>query len=284
MSKKSKDPIVASLSGAIAGAVETTVVWPMEYVKTQLQLNKKGKFTGMLDCAKYTVKQNGVLGLYRGMGPVVLGSIPKAGIRFGGFNFIQGKLQKPDGTSSPLRNLAAGMMAGCVEAIFAVTPIETVKTKLIDGNQGFVRGFINIVKTEGIGGVYKGVVATAGKQSSNQGLRFMAFGIYKNALLQGEERNLKPQEALLGGMMSGCFSTVCNNPFDMIKTRMQGLRASEYNGFVDCVSKVVKNEGVGALWSGTLPRLTRVVPGQGVIFMSYETISNFVATSLGRQA
>jgi solute carrier family 25 citrate transporter 1 len=69
---------------------------------------------------------------------------------------------------------------------------------------------------------------------------------------------------------------MCNNPADLVKTRMQGTEGSNYKGAVDCLSSVVKNEGVLALWSGVVPRLARVVPGQGVIFMSYETITKFV--------
>ena len=173
------------------------------------------------------------------------------------------------------------MLAGSVEATVAVTPIETMKTKLIDSNQSFFRGLASIYRAEGIRGIYKGWLATVAKQSSNQGLRFMAFSFYKEFILRGSDtKSLSPVQALLGGMASGCFSTLCNNPFDMVKTRMQGLEAKRYNGFIDCFVKVVRQEGVSALWNGTLPRLMRVVPGQGIIFMSYEAISNFVSSVL----
>jgi len=255
--KKNYPPLVSIISGSTAGMVETCCVWPMEMIKTQLQLNRK--FNGFFDCAKYTYQQNGVLGFYRGLAPVLIGSIPKAGIRFGGFNIIQGKLKNDDGSISPLKNFVAGVCAGSLEAIVAVTPIETVKTKLIDGNSSFIKGLTSIVRTEGVGGLYKGALATVGKQGSNQGLRFMAFGMYKNFMTKSDpQRKLTALESLAGGMGAGCFSTLCNNPFDMIKTRMQGLRASEYNGFIDCLSKVVNNEGVMALWKGTGPRLARV--------------------------
>mmetsp|Transcript_33237 Transcript_33237/g.40789 ORF Transcript_33237/g.40789 Transcript_33237/m.40789 type:complete len:270 (+) Transcript_33237:270-1079(+) len=266
--------------------IETTCVWPMEYVKTQLQLHRQtqganGHYKNMITCARYTYNTNGFLGFYRGLAPVLVGSIPKAGIRFGGFNYISGKLRHADGTSTPLTNLIAGTIAGAVEATLAVTPIETVKTKLIDGNKSFVQGFIGIYKAEGIRGLYQGWGATVGKQASNQGLRFMAFTLYKDLVLgDNKQGTLSPIQALIGGMCSGCFSTLCNNPFDMMKTRMQGLQAKEYNNIFDCFRKVVRNEGVTALWKGTAARLTRVVPGQGIIFMSYEQISTAVSSIL----
>lgn len=277
--KKSRNPVVAMSAGAIAGGIETCVVWPMEFVKTQLQLQNKvavPKYTGVLSCFKYTIQTTGFLSLYRGLAPVLIGSIPKAGIRFGGFAYIQDKLRLPGGEITPSRTLLAGMVAGAVESTLVVVPVETLKTRLIHGNEGMLRGAMNIIKKEGPGGVYRGWAATTVKQASNQGLRFMAFGQYKKFMLGDEKRGLNPIEALFGGMMSGLFSTVCNNPADLIKTRMQGLDGTKYKGAVDCLTTVVKEEGVLALWNGVIPRLARVVPGQGVIFMSYETISKFV--------
>ena len=282
--KKSADPRVSTLAGAIAGGIETSAVWPMEYIKTQLQLEhttqagKAPRYTGVVSCARYTYTKHGITTFYRGILPVLIGSFPKAGIRFGGFNYLKEKLSDENGKITPVRTLAAGMAAGAVEATLAVTPYETLKTRLIDMNKGLVRGTVDIVRKEGLGGVYKGWAPTVAKQSSNQGLRFMAFGQYKEFMLDGEDRGLKPLEALAGGMVSGCFSTVCNNPMDMIKTRMQGIEAARYSGFADCITSVVKNEGIFALWKGTLPRLGRVVPGQGIIFMSYEMISNKIET------
>ncbi len=43
----------------------------------------------------------------------------------------------------------------------------------------------------------------------------------------------------------------------------QGVDAgSKYSGTIDCFVKVVRMEGVSGLYSGVVPRLYRVVPGQ----------------------
>lgn len=62
----------------------------------------------------------------------------------------------------------AGFGAGVLEAIFAVTPIETVKTKAIQTNSPFLKGVKDILKAEGPKGLYQGVWATIAKQGSNQ--------------------------------------------------------------------------------------------------------------------
>ena len=179
-----------------------------------------------------------------------------------------------------LDQFLAGVGAGSIEATVAVTPMETIKTKLIQKNLNLIEGVKVIVKEEGIGGLYKGVVATVLKQASNQGLRFMFFNKYKDYMTDNGQRSLKPLEALVGGMCAGCFSTLGNNPFDVVKTQMQGIDAHLYKNTADCFMQILRNEGPRGFYKGCLARMGRVVPGQGVIFMSFESIQKSVATYL----
>ena len=259
---------------------------PMENIKTQLQLMKqpidgsKPKFTGMIGGFRYNINTHGFLSLYRGLDVTLIGSIPKAGIRFGANAYFKELLKDENGKLTSSQQFLAGVGAGTTEAILAVTPMETVKTKLIETNTNFVTGVRMILSESGVAGLYQGLTATILKQSTNQGFRFMAFNKYKDILSKNGERKLSAIESLLGGMMAGCFSTVCNNPFDVVKTQMQGLNAKQYTGTIDCFKKIAAQEGVSGFYKGVVPRLGRVVPGQGVIFMSYETILEFTTTFL----
>lgn len=253
------------------------MVWPMEFIKTQLQLQSKVKgaelpYTGTISGLSYYTRTTGFLSLYRGLTPTLLGSIPKAGIRFGLNAIIKDNLRDKDGKLTPGKNFLAGLGAGVSEALIIVAPVETVKTRCIELNMPFVNGFKHIISTEGIAGVYQGAAATAMKQGSNQGLRFMWFNEYKRIVTNDGEKSLTAIMGLFGGMSAGCFSTLGNNPFDVVKTRMQGTGAKQYANTLDCFKQVLSKEGVGAFYVGIVPRLGRVVPGQGIIFMSFETI------------
>lgn len=63
-------------------------------------------------------------------------------------------------------------------------------------------------------------------------------------------------------MMAGCFSTLGNNPFDVVKTQMQGTQAKQYANTLDCFRKILSNDGVMAFYKGVFARMGRVVPGQ----------------------
>lgn len=185
----------------------------MEFIKTQLQLQSKAKgsqlpYNGMISGLQYYVREKGFFALYRGLAPTLLGSIPKAGIRFGLNSVIKDRLRDENGKLTAGKNFLAGLGAGVSEALLIVAPVETVKTKCIELNMSFLAGFRHILKTEGVGGVYQGAFATALKQGSNQGLRFMWFNEYKRIITNDGEKPLTPILSLLGGMSAGCFSTL----------------------------------------------------------------------------
>jgi len=283
MDKNRKNPYIPILSGGIAGGLETIIIWPTEYTKTLLQLqtnNKIPKYNGMIDCATQQINKYGPVGLYRGLIPALGFAIPKAGIRFGSFSFFHDLIIKnTNNDNSPMTKLGAGMMAGVIEATIIVTPQETIKTKLIEMNTGFYNGIKTIVKNEGLLGFYNGLIPTILKQSTNQGLRFMSYGIYKNAITNNDKTEITLYQSLIGGMIGGSISTLCNNPIDVVKTRMQGLNSHQYNSTFNCIHIIIKKEGFYAFYKGIIPRLMRVVPGQGIIFASYEKIS-YVLTKL----
>ena len=112
------------------------MMWPAEYIKTQLQLQQKlpvgqsPKFTGMLSGVTYTVSNHGPLALYNGSGIALLMNPIKTGIRFGMNSYLKELLVDENGKLSPLRNFMAGLGAGVTEALIAVTPMETIKTQL----------------------------------------------------------------------------------------------------------------------------------------------------------
>ena len=56
--------------------------------------------------------------------------------------------------------------------------------------------------------------------------------------------------------------------------RRQGTKAQMYSSTLNCFHQIIQKEGIIALYAGVIPRLGRVVPGQGIIFMSFESIES----------
>lgn len=84
---------------------------------------------------------------------------------FGGFEQIKLYLVDENGNLSGGGKLLAGLGAGVLEAVLAVTPMETVKVRFINDQRsanpkfkGFAHGVGCIIKQDGIGGIYKGKI------------------------------------------------------------------------------------------------------------------------------
>lgn len=74
-----------------------------------------------------TLQKRGIAGLYAGVGAVVIGNAAKAGVRFTTYDQFKSLLKDDEGKLSAPRSMLAGLGAGMMEAIIAVTPSETIK-------------------------------------------------------------------------------------------------------------------------------------------------------------
>lgn len=233
-----------------------------------------------MDCVKQTYRSHGFFGFYRGLSVLLYGSIPKSSFRFGTFEFLKSKAVDERGNLSPLMRLGCGLGAGISEAIFAVTPMETVKVKFIHDQtlekprfRGFAHGLGVIVKSEGLGGLYQGLTATMAKQGSNQAIRFFVMETLKDWYRGGDSSKSvsKPVVGLFGAI-AGAASVYGNTPIDVVKTRMQGLESKKYKNTFDCARQIWQKEGFFAFYKGTGPRLSRVCLDVAITFMIYDSI------------
>jgi len=85
--------------------------------------------------------------------------------------------------------------------------------------------------------------------------------------------------SFLAGALSGTCSTILLQPLDLIKTRLQ---QSPGSNILKEFRHVLQTDGVLGFWTGVTPSLWRTVPGIGLYFSSYHTISD-IFTSDGRK-
>eukprot|EP00957_Ditylum_brightwellii_P197839 15071319-Ditylum_brightwellii.AAC.1 len=79
-----------------------------------------------------------------------------------------------------------------------------------------------IVREEGLGALYKGVVPTMMRQGCNQAVNFSVYNWFKKMVLEYRGRKeLDSWESLILGGVSGGMGPLVNNPLDVVKTRLQ---------------------------------------------------------------
>merc|ERR1712046_364512 len=158
-------------SGALAGGVTNTLVYPLIYVRTVLgaDLGKVKKYTGMADCLAKTVKEGGFLSLYNGIGPSSVGIVVYRGVQFGLQDIIKAfnPYQKEVSAIGIVSKFIVAQIAVSVSGI-AAYPFDTMQRRLqIEASKpkseqiysGMADCFKKILAAEGPGGFFKGALA-----------------------------------------------------------------------------------------------------------------------------
>jgi solute carrier family 25 aspartate/glutamate transporter 12/13 len=114
--------------GAVAGAFGATVVYPIDLVKTRMQ-NQRSTLVGQLrylnslDCAKKVFRNEGPLGLYRGLLPQLVGVAPEKAIKLTVNDLVRRRAPKrDDGTLAYPWELVAGGSAGACQVVCPPLP------------------------------------------------------------------------------------------------------------------------------------------------------------------
>ncbi|KAK0738738.1 mitochondrial carrier domain-containing protein [Schizothecium vesticola] len=261
-----------------------------------MQLSRRGRVPGMpkrgfLRTGAEIVKKETPLGLYKGLGAVMTGIIPKMAIRFTSFEWYKQALaDKQTGMISGQATFLAGLAAGVTEAVAVVTPMEVIKIRLqaqyhsmadpldVPKYRNAAHALYTVVKEEGVGAVYRGVSLTALRQGTNQAVNFTAYTYFKEWLREWQPElaggNLPSYQTTLIGLVSGAMGPLSNAPIDTIKTRLQKTPAEPGTTALQRISRIAgdmfKQEGVHAFYKGITPRIMRVAPGQAVTFTVYE--------------
>ncbi|CAJ0957825.1 unnamed protein product, partial [Mesorhabditis belari] len=279
------------LMGSIAGACGATAVYPIDLVKTRMQNQRTGSFIGEVmyknsfDCFKKVVKFEGLLGLYRGLVPQIVGVAPEKAIKLTMNDFMRDKFT--DKGHIPLHGeILAGACGGASQVVFT-NPLEIVKIRLqVAGeiqNPAQRIGVFTVLRELGFMGLYKGARACFLRDIPFSAIYFPAYAHAKLATADSDGIN-SPASLFCSAFIAGVPAAGLVTPADVIKTRLQvAARAGQttYNGVIDCARKIMKEEGPRAFWKGTAARVCRSSPQFAVTLLAYEVLQRLFYVDFG---
>ncbi|KAF9113014.1 ADP/ATP carrier protein [Mortierella sp. AM989] len=180
-------------SGAAAGASSLLFVYSLDYARTRLSSDAKGKngaarqYTGLLDVYRKTLATDGIPGLYRGFSLSVFGIVIYRGLFFGLYDSI-----KPLMPTAMQGSFIASFMLGFGVtnlAGFAAYPVDTIRRRMMMTSGEAVKykssfdAFQQIVRKEGYKSLFKGgganflrAIAGAGVLSGYDQLKIIFVG------------------------------------------------------------------------------------------------------------
>tara|TARA_B110000285_G_C15037849_1_gene570288 strand:- start:215 stop:859 length:645 start_codon:yes stop_codon:yes gene_type:complete len=175
-----------------------------------------------------------------------------------------------------LSKFLAGALAGGIGSI-AGNPFDVLKTRMMADSESSkgVSHFANeVYKSQGMGGFYKGIEANVMRAMILNATKMACYDTCKGFV----KSNLGFKDGItcqfLSAFVAGFFMTCTVSPFDLIRTRLmnQPADAKIYNGFIDCFSKILKNEGPLGFYKGFLPIWGRFAPTTCLQLIIYEQL------------
>ncbi|KAJ4835194.1 Protein MITOFERRINLIKE 1, chloroplastic [Turnera subulata] len=274
--------LIGAGGGGIAGAFTYLCLLPLDTIKTKMQTKGASQiYSSTLDAVVKTFQDKGILGFYRGVSAVIVGSAASSAVYFGTCEFGKSILSKLDNYPAVLIPPTAGAMGNIASSAIMV-PKELIIQRMQAGAKGRSwEVMLKILQKDGILGLYAGYSATLLRNLPAGVLSYSSFEYLKAAVLSKTEKgNLQPIESVCCGALAGAISATITTPLDVVKTRLMTqvnrdvadkVAAAMYSGISSTVKQILKEEGWVGLTRGMGPRVLHSACFSALGYFAFET-------------
>lgn len=215
--------------GSMAGFTAAAIMQPLENVKMVLMIPPNNLtltnnfLKNLLISTKFLYKDGGLKTFYRGVTPNVLKTAFSSSIYFSVLRLCEKLHQQSTLVTSSMYTSFVSSMIGRIASAVMANPLSIVETRFqYAGSERWKGGVLSSLKklyvNEGVGGYFKGGLASCYKQGLFAGLYYMFYQ-------EGKALGLMP---IIAGMLSGIISTSLTHPFEIIRAELQSFALTEH--------------------------------------------------------
>jgi len=276
--------------GGFSAAVSKTAVAPIERVKLLLQTQDANakitgdkKYKGIMDVFVRVPKEEGFSAFWRGNLANVIRYFPTQALNFA-FKDTYKKVFNPYDPKTEFwkfffGNLASGGAAGAT-SLSVVYPLDFARTRLAAdvGKTAADRQFTGLVdclskvhKSDGLKGLYQGFGVSVLGIIAYRACYFGGYDTIKRVLFKKDTPILMK---FLAAQVVTATSGLVSYPLDTVRRRLMmqsGRKEVMYTGTMDCVAKIIKNEGGKAFFKGALSNILRGM-GASLVLVLYDEL------------
>ncbi|ESR38233.1 mitochondrial uncoupling protein 2 [Citrus sinensis] len=185
--------------------------------------------------------------------------------------------------------------AACFAELCTI-PLDTAKVRLqlqkktasgdgvsVSKYRGLMGTVVTIAREEGLWALWNGVIAGLHRQCIYGGLRIGLYDPVKTILVGGDfVGDIPLYQKIFAALLTGAIAIVVANPTDLVKVRLQaeGKLPSgvprRYYGALDAYCTIVRQEGLGALWTGLGPNIARNAIVNAAELASYDQVKETI--------
>jgi solute carrier family 25, member 34/35 len=215
----------AFIAGGLAACGAVTATHPFETVKVRLQLQGElqaktlveKKYRGVLHGVSVITKNEGIKGIYRGIGCAYIYQILLNGCRLGFYEPLRASATKLIFKDPNVQSLGVNVFSGAASGILgamAGSPFFLVKTRLQSyspflavGTQHQYKnafdGLRQIYKSEGVRGLYRGMGASMVRTGAGSSVQLPTYFFAKRRLIKHAGMTDGPALHLMSSAVSG---------------------------------------------------------------------------------
>ncbi|XP_043587414.1 peroxisomal membrane protein PMP34 [Bombus pyrosoma] len=284
----SYETLVHAISGAAGGVVAMTIFFPLDTVRSRLQLEEHRESKGTLATIRDLAAKEGPATLYRGMVPVLQSLCVSNFVYFYTFHGL--KMLRARKNQSAGNDLLVASIAGVIN-VLTTTPLWVVNTRLkmrgVNNTQErnnlyntLYGGLIYIWKYEGLKKLWAGTLPSL-MLVMNPAIQFMTYETVKRKVL-ASLHGIQPSAwtFFVIGAIAKAVATILTYPLQLVQTKLR--HGHKYPnlppnaGSLEILFYILKRQGVGGLYKGMEAKLLQTILTAALMFLTYEKISRLV--------
>lgn len=263
-------------------------------------INSNEASLGTFSALRGIFKKEGFRGLYGGLTPTLIMSIPNTVLYFSVYDEISSKLRNSS-HSSTWNNTFVPLVSGSIARILATTvtsPFDLIRTRQAAvGTPSVSYVLKDIMKRGGITSFYEGLGATLLRDAPFSAIYWLSLEYFQSLLKQQylnsiiktnpNNDNSVPRHIFLcntfiSGAISGMAAATLTTPFDVIKTRQQTSNEGKKRTLSWQFNHILKTEGfINGLMRGNTTRVIKVAPACAIMISCYEFGKNVFSSQDG---
>ncbi|KAF8461117.1 mitochondrial carrier domain-containing protein [Kalaharituber pfeilii] len=267
-------------AGAFAGIMEHTVMYPVDAIKTRMQIvnpTPSAMYTGIANAVAQISSTEGARSLWRGIASVALGAGPAHAVYFSTYEFVKQSLGGNEGAEHhPVAVATAGACA-TIASDALMNPFDVVKQRMqLHGStyESIADCARTVYKKEGLRAFYISYPTTLAMTIPFTAIQFACYESLAKVL--NPKKRYDPLTHCVSGGLAGAVAAAITTPLDVIKTLLQTRgtsidhRIRNCSGLFDAATIIRERNGLLGFFKGVRPRIVTTMPSTAICWTSYE--------------
>jgi len=274
-----------------------TSFYPLDLIRSNMQAIDEFKGKSALEVTKILMERDGLMALYKGLGPLLLALAASNFTYFYVNNLLKVFVKMKQNRSVTIwENILLNFIAGCVN-VLVTNPLWVVATRLklqqkkarqqqttttiLSGDQaeklthetrykGIASAFQKIIKNEGVPALWNGTVASL-MLVLNPTIQFVTYDKLK-AVWLSKQKSPSAMQAFLLAALAKLIASCLTYPIQTVQAKIRNDKKGEFKNTWECFMHVIQRDGVQGLYKGLDVNVVQKVSMAAFHFALYERI------------